>query len=138
MKKIKVKDLLEQGHSSMNDIVMDTAGLLEEAYFVIKIDDLLKERGITQKDLAQMTGMRVGTISEIINGKGISLNKVQLFAIMAALRVKSINDLYEMKFPEGLEETFYTEQAEWKSTKEMPLAVKDMYKKNVLKASGLK
>lgn len=137
MKKMKVQELLQSGHSLMNNIVMDTAGLLGEAYFTIKIDDLLKERGITQKDLAQMTGMRVGTISELVNGKGISINKVQLFALMAALRVKSIDDLYEIQFPEDLEMTFESEQAEWKSTKEMPEAVKEMYKKNVLKSSGL-
>ncbi|MFJ5770778.1 helix-turn-helix domain-containing protein [Psychrobacillus sp. NPDC093180] len=137
MKKMKVQELLQSGHSLMNNIVMDTAGLLGEAYFTIKIDDLLKERGITQKDLAQMTGMRVGTISELVNGKGISINKVQLFALMAALRVKSIDDLYEMQFPEDLEMTFEKEQAEWKSTKEMPVAVKEMYKNNVLKSSGL-
>ncbi|MDI2585621.1 helix-turn-helix transcriptional regulator [Psychrobacillus sp. NEAU-3TGS] len=137
MKKMKVQELLQSGHSLMNNIVMDTAGLLGEAYFTIKIDDLLKERGITQKDLAQMTGMRVGTISELVNGKGISINKVQLFALMAALRVKSIDDLYEMQFPEDFEMTFENEQAEWKSTKEMPEAVKEMYKKNVLKSSGL-
>ena len=138
MKKMKVQDLLESGHSLMNNVVMNTAGLLGEAYFAIKIDDLLKERGITQKDLAQMTGMRVGTISDLVNGKGISINKVQLFAIMAALRVKRIEDLYEMKFPEDLEKTFDEEQSEWKSTKEMPIAVKEMYKENVLKSSGLK
>lgn len=138
MKKMKVKDLLESGHSLMNNVVMDTAGILGGAYFVIKIDDLLKERGITQKDLAQMTGMRMGTISELVNGKGISINKVQLFAIMVALRVKSIDDLYEMRFPEDLEKTFDDEQSEWKSTKEMPIVVKEMYKENVLKSSGLK
>jgi transcriptional regulator with XRE-family HTH domain len=137
MKKISVKDLLAQGHSLMNNVVMETAGILEEAYFVIKIDDLLNERGITQKDLAQMKGMRVGTISEIVNGKGISLNKVQLFAIMAALRIKKIDDLYEMRFPDELDKSFEKEQAEWITTKEMPITVKNMYKQNVLKASGL-
>lgn len=137
MKKIKIKDLLQSGHSLMNDVVMDTAGYLEEAYFAIYIDDLLKERGITQKDLAQMTGMRVGTISELVNGKGISINKVQLFAIMTALRVRKMSDIYEVILPEDLDKQFETESNDWVESKDMPISVKEMYKENVLKASGL-
>lgn len=137
MKKIKIKDLLQSGHSLMNDVVMETAGYLEEAYFVIYIDDLLKERGITQKDLAQMTGMRVGTISELVNGKGISINKVQLFAIMTALRVRKMSDIYEVILPEDLDKQFETESNDWVESKDMPISVKEMYKENVLKASGL-
>lgn len=137
MKKIKVSDLLKHGHSLMNDVVMDTAGYLEEAYFVVKIDDLLKERGITQKDLAQMTGMRIGTISELVNGKGISLNKTQIFAIMVALRVTSLSDIYEIRLPEALHTEYEAESREWRETREMPIPVKEMYRDNVLKASGL-
>lgn len=137
MKKILVKDLLKHGHSLMNEVVMETAGHLGEAYFVIKIDDLLKERNITQKDLAQMTGMRVGTISELVNGKGISLNKVQMFAVMVALRVTSMSDIYEIRLEPKQQELFEDESNEWISDKEMPMAIKEMYRENVLKASGL-
>lgn len=137
MKKIRVSDILENGHSLMNDVVMETAGLLGDAYFVIKIDELLKERNITQKDLAQMTGMRVGTISEIVNGKGISLNKVQIFAIMVALRVTNLSDIYEIRLEPKQHDLFENESKEWLNDKEMPIAIKEMYKENVLKASGL-
>ena len=137
MKKIKIEDLMENGHRLMNQVVIDTVSVLKEAYFVIKIDDLLKERNLTQKDLAQMTGMRVGTISDLVNGKGISLNKLQLFAIMAALRVTSLNDIYEVELPEELENAFNTERMEWTSEKEMPINIKDMYKSHVLKTTGL-
>lgn len=138
MKKIKISELMQNGHSLMNDVVMDTAGILKDAYFVVKIDDLLKERNITQKDLAQMTGMRVGTVSELVNGKGISLNKVQLFAVMVALRVTDISEIYEIRLPDDLDKQFQSESNEWKADKEMPVVVKEMYKDNVLKASGLK
>lgn len=138
MKKIKVKDTLEGSHKLMNEIVTGTASLLDEAEIVIKLDDLLKERNITQKDLAMMTGMRVGTISEIANGKGISFNKVQILAIMVALRLTSFSQLFEIRFPNDLLEKYEQQSSEWLSDKEMPIELKEMYRENVLKQNNLK
>jgi transcriptional regulator with XRE-family HTH domain len=137
MKKIKVSEIIGGSHSLMNEIVVGTAGILGEAEIVIKLDDLLKERGITQKDLALMTGMRVGTISEIVNGKGISFNKVQLLAIMVALRLTSFSQLFEIRLPDNLYEEFESQSREWIKDKEMPIPVKEMYRENVLKANNL-
>jgi DNA-binding Xre family transcriptional regulator len=137
MKKIKVRDILESSHSLMNEIVIGTAGELADAEIIIKIDDLLKERDIAQKDLALMTGMRVGTISDLVNGKGISFNKVQLLALMVALRVTKLSDIIEIRLPEDIEKKYKEQSAEWIRDKEMPLEVKEMYKENVLKANNL-
>lgn len=137
MKKIKVKEILSGSHSLMNDVVIHTAGLIEDAEIVIKIDDLLKDRNVTQKDLAQMTGMRVGTVSEIVNGKGISFNKVQLLSIMVALRITDFSEIFELRLPEDTKEHFIEQSKEWINDKEMPIEVKEMYKENVLKATGL-
>lgn len=138
MKKTKVKEVLSGSHSLMNDIVIHTAGLIEDADIIIKLDDLLKERNITQKDLAQMTGMRVGTISEIVNGKGISFNKVQLLSIIVALRITDFNEIFELRLPEDMRDSFNKQSNEWIQDREMPIEVKEMYRDNVLKASGLK
>ena len=137
MKKIKVKDILGHSHSLMNDMVINTASQLENAYVIIKLDDLLKERGITQKDLAFLTGMRVGTISEIANGKGISWNKAQLLSIMSALKLTSFSQLYEIRLETSQYEEYENESTEWLATKEMPNTVKDMYRENLLKSRGL-
>lgn len=138
MKKIRVADTLEGSHSLMNEIVIGTAGLLKDAEIVIKLDDLLKERNITQKDLASMTGMRVGTISEIANGKGISFNKVQILAIMVALRLTSFSQLFEIRFPNDLLEKYEQQSSEWIADKEMPIELKEMYRENILKQNNLK
>ena len=138
MKKIKVVDILDSSHSLMNEVVVGTAGILGDAEMVIKLDDLLKERGITQKDLAMMTGMRVGTISEISNGKGISFNKVQILAIMVALRLTSFSQLFEIRLPNDLFDTYEQQSNEWIAEKEIPMEVKEMYKENILKAANLK
>lgn len=137
MKKVKVSDVLEQGHSAMNDAVMDTAGLMKDAYFIIKIDDLVRSRGITQKQLAQMTGMRVGTISLLANGKGISINKVQLLSLMVALRVTKMSDIYEIRLPDDMKQQYEADSAEWIADKRMPVDVKELFKENVLKSAGI-
>lgn len=40
MKKMKVSTILDGSHSLMNDVVVGTARLLEDAEIVLKIDDL--------------------------------------------------------------------------------------------------
>lgn len=138
MKKVKVREILSGSHSLMNEVVVSTASHLEDAEIIIKVDDLLKERNITQKDLAQMTGMRVGTISDIVNGKGISFNKVQLLSIVVALRITDFNEIFELRLPQDLKEHYEAQSTEWIQDREMPVEVKEMYRDNVLKASGLK
>lgn len=137
MKKIKVSEVIDSSHSLMNDIVVGTANNLRDAEFIIKIDDLIKERGITQKDLAMMTGMRIGTISELVNGKGISFNKIQLLSLMVALRVTSFSDIFEIRLPEQQHSEYEKQSSEWKSDKEIPIPVKEMFRDNVLKANKL-
>lgn len=139
MRKEKISEMIEGSHKLMNEVVLDTAGMLSESYFMYKIDDLLRERGITQKELAMMTGMRVGTISELVNGKkkGINLNKIQLVALMVALRVTKLSDILEIRIPEEQLLKYQKEQAEWILEKEMPIELKEMYRANVLKMNNL-
>ncbi|MFG3611478.1 helix-turn-helix domain-containing protein [Rummeliibacillus stabekisii] len=136
MKKIKVDKVVNHSHSLMNDIILNTAMQLSEAEVIIKLDDLLKERGLTQKDLATLTGMRVGTISEIINGKGNTWNKTQLLAIMATLKITKLSDILEIRLPNQLIEEYEQVCSEWKVTREMPLEIKEQYRENLLKERG--
>ncbi|WP_078146372.1 helix-turn-helix transcriptional regulator [Exiguobacterium sp. HVEsp1] len=137
MKKMKVASMLDVSHKLMNDIVVGTARELGEAEIVIKLDDLLKERNITQKDLAMMTGMRIGTISEISNGKGISFNKAQILAIMVALRLTSFDQLFEIRLPKDIHDKYEEQSNEWIADREMPIELKEMYRENLLKSNNL-
>lgn len=137
MKKMKVASMLDVSHKLMNDIVVGTARELGEAEIVIKLDDLLKERNITQKDLAMMTGMRIGTISEISNGKGISFNKAQILAIMVALRLTSFDQLFEIRLPKDIHDKYAEQSNEWIADREMPIELKEMYRENLLKSNNL-
>jgi len=135
MRKTKLKDLIESSHGVMNEVVLGTASFIEDADVVIKIDDLLKERGMTQQDLALMTGMRVGSVSQIINGKNLSFNKIQLAAIMVALQVSSLSELIEIRLPQEKKEAYDAVSAEWTKTREMPMEIKEMYRDNMIKAN---
>ncbi|MGF0347655.1 helix-turn-helix domain-containing protein [Rhodococcus sp. IEGM1300] len=121
----------------MNDIVTETASTIGDALFVFKLDDLMKERGITQSQLASMTGLRVGTISNIVNGKGNNINKVQLLSLMAALRITDVGQLFEVRLPAITQELFETEASEWISSKEIPETLKHMYRKNLLSSARI-
>lgn len=137
MKEVKVSEVLKAGHSASNEVVAHTASYMNEATMVIKLDDELKKRGLSQKKLAEMTGIRISTISDIINGKGTGYNKMQLIAIMVALRLTKLSDIIEIRLPIELEEKYSLESSKWKETKELPDGVYDMFKENVLKKAGL-
>ncbi|WP_028390796.1 helix-turn-helix domain-containing protein [Bacillus cihuensis] len=138
MRKEKVSAIIGESHKLMNQVVTDTASILSDANFVYKIDELLNERNITQKDLASMTGMRVGTISQLVNGKtGVSLNKTQLIALMVALRVTKLSDIVDLELPQDVLLKFQKQQAEWLLDKEMPIELKEMHRNNILKANNL-
>lgn len=69
----------------------------EEMDIYIKLKHLLKEKNVTQKELAEKTGLREATISEIANNARSTINKKQLVAIMKALNVKDLNRIMELR-----------------------------------------
>ncbi|UPI12212.1 hypothetical protein [Bacillus phage SBSphiJ2] len=71
--------------------------------FRVKIKEVLEERGLTQKDLAEMTGIRAAAISEMSQGTRTVINKVHLSKIMDALGLTRIEDILELR----VEELFY-------------------------------
>ena len=59
----------------------------------MKLKELMMRRGLTQRALAQMTGIREQTISDIMRGRKKSINKEHLAKIIEALELKSISDI---------------------------------------------
>ena len=45
-----------------------------------KIHEIMRARGITQEALSKITGINQGTLSKIINGKGITLKTAKKIA----------------------------------------------------------
>lgn len=63
----------------------------------VKIKNILKERGISQKQLAEMSGIREKTISDIVRGTRTVINFEHLSKIAAALHVTDIRQLIDFK-----------------------------------------
>ncbi len=63
----------------------------------IKLKELLYERGITQKQLAEMTGLRENTIGEIARGTKTAINFKHLEKIASALNISDIRNIMALE-----------------------------------------
>lgn len=59
----------------------------------VKVDEILRTRGITQTELATMAGLRQASISELSNNMRKSINREHLAKIADALEIDDINEL---------------------------------------------
>ena len=64
---------------------------------VIKLKDLLRQRGMTQKELAQITNLREATISELVNSERRVINKEHVTKIAEVLQIKDIRELVDFE-----------------------------------------
>ncbi|MFQ8705005.1 MAG: helix-turn-helix domain-containing protein [Thomasclavelia sp.] len=63
----------------------------------LKVKDLIDEKGMTQKTLAQLSGIRESTISDIVRGTRTVINFEHLSKIAEALKVNDIRELIDFK-----------------------------------------
>ena len=63
----------------------------------IRVRDILKERGITNKEFSEMSGIREGYLSEIFNNRRSTLNREHVGTVIETLRDKlEITDMNEI------------------------------------------
>lgn len=70
--------------------------------FRIKLKEALEEADMTQSELAELTGLRRATISEIAQNSRTVMNKSHLGKIMDALDLTDMNDILELIIEETL------------------------------------
>lgn len=63
----------------------------------LKVKNLIDEKGMTQKTLAQLSGIRESTISDIVRGTRTVINFEHLSKIAEALKVNDIRELIDFK-----------------------------------------
>lgn len=63
----------------------------------IKLKEVLTDRGITQKQLVEMTGLRPAAVSEIVNNQRQSISKDHIVKICEALEIDKIEDILEFR-----------------------------------------
>lgn len=83
----------------------------------------MSERGLTQRTLSLLTGIRQATISDMCNGVGVQINKAHLLALMITLRITDIREIIDIRFTKELEEQFHIESTNWKESKNVPETV---------------
>jgi putative transcriptional regulator len=81
-------------------------------YFTLKckLGEVLKERGMKMQELSDLTGIRVATISELVNMKRSTINVPHILVIAQVLRITDVSKLFEFIMPEDTEETFRNDQ----------------------------
>lgn len=62
----------------------------------IKLKEILSERGMSQKELAEKAGLRANAISEMVNNQRQTFNKEQLMKVCEALDIERIEDILEI------------------------------------------
>ena len=122
MKKVNTHETI---HSSFNGKISELLMHLDSLgiYFSFKLADRLKERNLTMRDFAKMTGLRLATISDMCNGKKQSLNLHHVLISMIVLRISNIYDIIEIVFPEDIKVKFKCEAESWVRTGEVPEVV---------------
>ena len=63
----------------------------------LKVKELLEERNITQKKLAQISGIRESTISDIVRGTRTVISFEHLSKIAEALEIDNISQLIDFE-----------------------------------------
>lgn len=63
----------------------------------LKVKELLEERNITQKKLAQISGIRESTISDIVRSTRTVINFEHLSKIAEALEIDNISQLIDFE-----------------------------------------
>jgi len=131
MRTVIGSDIVDTANKKMSPILIEVASDLNDLEFVFKIDDLLETRGLTQRDLSDLTGIPIGAVTDWVGGKSGTINKVHLMSLLNALRVTDISELFEVKLPEDTEKQFKKDAKEWTKNQDMPESVKDIYKNNM-------
>lgn len=63
----------------------------------LKVKEAIEKKHITQKKLAELSGIRESTISDIVRGSRTVINFEHLSKIAEALEVKQINELIDFE-----------------------------------------
>lgn len=63
----------------------------------IKLAEILKERGMTQSKLSEISGVRPASISAMVRNNTAMLSLDLLAKIMKALEIEDISDILEYK-----------------------------------------
>ncbi|ACA41217.1 helix-turn-helix transcriptional regulator [Lysinibacillus sphaericus] len=63
----------------------------------VKLKEVLNERGMSQVELAEKTGLTRTVISELATNRRTSINREHITKVLQALEIKDMNEMFEIK-----------------------------------------
>ncbi|HFJ9501999.1 TPA: helix-turn-helix domain-containing protein [Bacillus paranthracis] len=61
----------------------------------LRLNDILRERDMKQKELAKLSGLRESTVSDMVRGIRTSVNLDSLEKVMDCLDITDYNEMFE-------------------------------------------
>ncbi|MGG5358250.1 MULTISPECIES: helix-turn-helix domain-containing protein [unclassified Enterococcus] len=110
-----IKFTSEEDFAGSSNEILRKIVLSEDITIRYKLKELLEERRLINSDLAKMTGIRNGTLTDYVNNKQNNrvINISHLFAMMIALRVSHIEDIIEVELPLEKVRQYKQESNDW-------------------------
>lgn len=110
-------------HKNTGDAVLELITSTKGIDIEYNLSRAMAQRGLTQRTLSLLTGIRQATISDMCNGVGVQINKAHLLALMITLRITDISEIINIKFNKDVFEQFNTEAQEWIASQQVPETV---------------
>jgi len=63
----------------------------------VKLKEVLNERGMSQVELAEKTGLTRTVISELATNRRTSINREHINKVLQALEITDMNEMFEVK-----------------------------------------
>lgn len=119
MKKVNITEIT---HQSMEGTYGGIHEELEELGFCyyFKLADRMRERNLSVRKLSALSGLRLATISSLMNGKKGSINLQHILILMAVLRLDNITDLVDIRIPASIRDDMIQESTSWKKSHVIP------------------
>lgn len=114
---------------NINEIVNETIYQFPSIKFVSKLEERIEEVGLNLTELSNLTGIRYASLNELKNGKKVTLNLQHIMAIMVALRLKSLDDLFELHFDDS-DKLLFEEESEQYRKEGIPESALERMKEN--------
>ncbi|MDF2612514.1 MAG: hypothetical protein K0S71_300 [Clostridia bacterium] len=119
--------------SALSDGGRRVLDMATEIRITCNLDEHLKALGLTQAELAQITGMRQATISELVTKRKANVSIAHMLVLMLILKIPKFSDMFEMTFDEETVEQMAKDRKAWEKSKKIPEEMADLMVENVLR-----
>lgn len=133
MKKV---NLTENIHSSSNEGIVNFLKMWEQFGVQIrfKLADRLEERNLTVRKCAELTGLRLGTISDLMNGSKTSVSYQHIWVLMLVLGISDISEIIEFHLSPEAKDYLDMKKLVWVKEQKIPNSV--LHSKEVIQGNS--